>query len=204
MIEPFKIRTLPSCELTAKKNAKTWMISDMHFGHGNIIRFCNRPFNNTREMHDAIINCWNKTVGKEDLVIILGDVAYPGASADVTNYWLSRLNGKKFLIIGNHDSYGFINGCEAVIRHAAILKYDDEEILLSHHPGTIERDTKQWCIHGHIHNIGYLIDHERKNMNVSVEKINYTPISLKELLKMRTKKKQVLYLTGDYKPKSEE
>jgi len=75
--------------------------SDYHFGHYNLMaKYCNRPFKTTQEMDEKIILNHNKIVGQDDEIYILGDIAMNtkyGAKC------LSRMNGKKYLLKGNHD-----------------------------------------------------------------------------------------------------
>lgn len=75
--------------------------SDTHFGHANIIRYCDRPFKDTDYMDQAIIENWNNTVSPEDTVFHLGDVAL--GNIDKSLACVSRLNGYKILKLGNHD-----------------------------------------------------------------------------------------------------
>ena len=56
-----------------KPNQKIWYTSDLHFGHRNVIRFCERPFENEKEMGKALIENWNETVGDNDIVFVIGD-----------------------------------------------------------------------------------------------------------------------------------
>lgn len=83
----------------------TWITSDLHFGHSNIMRFCpvtRARFNNdVNFMNEAMIREWNDCVQPEDMVYILGDVAFLSAQKAVAI--LRRLNGRKILIKGNHD-----------------------------------------------------------------------------------------------------
>jgi calcineurin-like phosphoesterase family protein len=75
--------------------------SDTHFGHARIIELCNRPFASVEEMNEAMIDNWNSVVGPKDSVVHLGDVALgPWVEWDGI---LSRLNGFKSLVVGNHD-----------------------------------------------------------------------------------------------------
>ena len=60
--------------MTTKATA-TWFTSDPHFGHANIIRFCDRPFDDVQAMNDALVHRWNAVVQPEDTVYVLGDVA---------------------------------------------------------------------------------------------------------------------------------
>lgn len=78
--------------------------ADLHFGHTNIIKMCNRPFNSIEEMDETLIANWNQTVRRNDEIYILGDLMLKG-SADVAHSYLSRLNGKKYFICGNHDRF---------------------------------------------------------------------------------------------------
>lgn len=75
--------------------------SDPHFGHKNIIRYCNRPFADVNHMTEELIKRYNEAIGPEDAVLWLGDCAFcsTGRFKDI----MDRLNGSKLLVIGNHD-----------------------------------------------------------------------------------------------------
>lgn len=75
--------------------------SDTHFGHENIIRYCDRPFKDTDEMDEAIIARWNETVSPEDTVYHLGDIALGQIAKSLPK--VARLNGYKIAVLGNHD-----------------------------------------------------------------------------------------------------
>lgn len=75
--------------------------ADHHFGHANIIRFTNRPFKDIDEMNEELIKRWNEKVGKEDFVYHLGDLSL--GSPQKTKEILDELNGKIYLIKGNHE-----------------------------------------------------------------------------------------------------
>lgn len=157
-------------------NKKIWFIADFHFGHDNVIRYCNRPFKTTTEMNTAMIKNFNKVVGKNDVVYILGDISWLNTQS--TKQIIKSLNGFKFLVKGNHDRKGnqyYRNmGFIEVYDHPIIL---DDKIALSHRP----LYTNYLNIHGHTHNV----KENKKGTNnfcVSVEMINYTPISLQEIV----------------------
>jgi len=78
-----------------------WFTSDTHFSHTNIIRYCDRPFRDTDHMNEVIIANWNSVVSPEDTVFHLGDVAL--GNIDKSLACVSRLNGYKILVVGNHD-----------------------------------------------------------------------------------------------------
>lgn len=79
----------------------TWFTSDHHFGHQNIIKYCDRPFDSVEEMNEVMIARWNDVVGTTDRVFVLGDFALGKISETLP--LAERLNGNKYLIPGNHD-----------------------------------------------------------------------------------------------------
>lgn len=146
---------------------KTFVTSDTHFGHQNIIKYANRPFTDWREMGEAMIERWNRSVQPEDTVYFLGDFAMgPGAKEDYVVEVLNRLNGFKRMILGNHDQpskwskgllsivmdYGFDN---AIVLDDQIhgVKIDGKNFVMCHFPLT-EWDQKHHGsvhLHGHTH-----------------------------------------------------
>lgn len=147
-----------------------FFISDLHLNHSNIIRYCDRPFRTVAEMNRVLIENWNKTVGKEDTVFFLGDLAF----GRYPEGWLKKLNGHIIFIKGSHDSIGI---------HSLVLHSGWDEFLLIHNPDQVN-GWKQWVIHGHKHNIAPFIDREHKRVNVSAEVVDYTPISLSDIRRM--------------------
>ncbi len=81
---------------------QTFFTADTHFGHTNIIKYCNRPFQITDEMDETIIKNWNDLVRNCDRVYHLGDFAF--GNTKKVNEYIDRLNGQIHLILGNHDS----------------------------------------------------------------------------------------------------
>jgi calcineurin-like phosphoesterase family protein len=82
---------------------KTWLTSDIHFGHANIIGYCNRPFETVDQMDKEIIRRWNNCISENDDVFFLGDFAFAKAQRIVDI--LSQLNFKHLMIVpGNHDT----------------------------------------------------------------------------------------------------
>jgi calcineurin-like phosphoesterase family protein len=164
-------------------NRNIWVISDTHFGHTNIIDYCNRPFESAREMDEKIVENWNATVGEKDIVYHLGDV-YFGTEGQKA---LPKLNGRKRLILGNHDS-----GKDQVLLRTfqkimVWRMFPEFGLLLTHvpvHEKTLAENpkrSKMINVHGHIHNQNA---YSSNYFNVSVEQIEYTPINI-ELLSIR-------------------
>lgn len=87
--------------------ARTFLTSDLHLGHENIIEYSERPFDSLAEMHETITHQWNAVVSSEDTVFVLGDVAMGDRQKELSQ--LLRLNGKKILINGNHDRCSPVN-----------------------------------------------------------------------------------------------
>ena len=80
-----------------------WFTSDLHFAHSNIIKYCNRPFKDTKEQDRVIIYNWNSVVKPEDKVYLLGDIGF--GSIQYIEHCISQLNGEIHLGIGNHDHH---------------------------------------------------------------------------------------------------
>lgn len=140
------------------KDQQIFFCSDPHFGHGNIMRFCDRPFSSTEEMDEYMIRTWNTRVKPKDVVFILGDFCF-GGSARWTEL-LERLNGKKYLILGNHDEknirQGYMKYFESVSYQMHIY-VNDQSIYLNHYPflcyaGSYRGEkTEVWQLFGHVH-----------------------------------------------------
>jgi calcineurin-like phosphoesterase family protein len=80
-----------------------WFTSDQHFGHSNVIQFCNRPFANVEEMNEALIENHNKVIRKGDLVYVLGDMFWRSLTLQQAMTIRARLNGQMFYVNGNHE-----------------------------------------------------------------------------------------------------
>lgn len=156
---------------------ETYFISDTHFFHSKIMQYENRPFNTVEEMNELMIANWNKVIKPEYLVFHLGDVALTGF--DKSQSVISRLNGHKFLIKGNHDShsndYYKRMGFDEVSDYPIIFR---DFYMLSHAPLYINHNMPYVNIHGHLHSNSV---NNEMFFNVSVENINYTPINFKKI-----------------------
>ena len=85
-----------------------FLVSDTHFGHAGVCRFTRRdgvtklrPWDSAEEMDEEMVRRWNDRVGPNDKVYHLGDVVMSRKSLAI----MSRLNGDKVLIRGNHDIF---------------------------------------------------------------------------------------------------
>lgn len=93
---------------------RLFFTSDTHFNHTNILQYCNRPFKTVDQMNETIITNWNNVVEPDDVVFHLGDFCLGGA--EEWDKILDRLNGRIYLVLGNHDlkniRQGFIDRFE--------------------------------------------------------------------------------------------
>lgn len=165
-------------------------ISDPHFGHKDMISFCNRPFTSVEEMDEELIKRWNNIVSNNDTVYILGDLIYK--SDKPPEYYLDKLNGKKILIKGNHDG-NFLKKIDVNKYFDGIYDYleiSDEGrwVVLFHYP-ILEWHVKfrgSYHLHGHVHNFKSealrYSNKEPKMFNVSADMIRFEPMTLDELI----------------------
>ena len=171
--------------------SEIWFTSDTHFGHKNILEYEKeaRPFDTVEEMNNAIITNWNKTVGKKDTVFHLGDFAFGRSSIGIAG----QLNGRKKLIMGNHDTYS----CHIYLAHFERLFgcYYWRRCILTHIPVHPEHLGSRFFLnaHGHMHSkvvktgVHYAVEEkafgemvwvsDQNYFNVSTEQNNLTPIN---------------------------
>lgn len=164
--------------------------SDTHFGHSNIIRFCNRPWKTVADMDRDMIAAWNARVADDDHVWHLGDFCYRNA-ADARSY-LRALNGHKHLVIGNHDHKGVLRLGDELgeffesVDYAACVQDGDRRIWMSHYP-LAEPPKHVWCLYGHVHgNKGWdgykLVRGFERCLNACADVNNYVPVTFDELV----------------------
>lgn len=163
---------------------KTWFISDSHFSHKNIIDYCNRPFLSIEEMNDTLIYNWNKIVKNNDRVFMLGDFALCGKDKIIEIG--QKLNGRKILILGNHDGASlptyYNAGFEMVSKFPIIFQ---DFFILSHEPiEFLPLNTPFVNIFGHVHNDMRFPTITPRGACVSVERWNYMPVEFNQLISL--------------------
>lgn len=181
---------------------RLFVVSDLHFMHDNVIKFCNRDV--TPEEHDEmIIREFNSVVSEDDIVINLGDIAYGMHNyrypKETLKNLYSRLNGSHILVRGNHDE----ETDEFYRRELGFLSVHEYLQIgtnfFCHYPATEDKWTtkkqremneifnKSGCTrlyHGHIHN--KVVDDEFlrntfTHINCCVDANNFKPVFIKEL-----------------------
>lgn len=169
-----------------------FVISDLHFGSDNIIKYCNRPFINADHARKQMIDNWNKVVKPDDTVYVLGDfiMGQPETVPDILN----QLNGHIVLVRGNHDTKRklgiYAQYPEKVEVHDIFYKpYRGLYFVMCHFPITDEgfldmvvQDNSEVCVlHGHVHDKEPFFNPLNHTFNVSADVVNFTPISLKDI-----------------------
>jgi len=180
--------------------------SDLHFNHGNIIGYCDRPYSNTWEMNTSLVENWNETVTEKDEVIIIGDLIMGQLNKGL--HLVSQLNGKKYLIPGNHDKVlpinkpnetkiqKYIDAGITFMNHFELINIDGIRIGLSHFPHTTNPNYKyyeyvpknngqfQILFCGHVHE-KWLTN--KNQINVGVDQWDYKPVPQEWLIQMARK-----------------
>ena len=160
-----------------------YYISDPHFGHEKIISLCERPFSSSEEMDLEMLSRFNQRVGFDDELWIIGDFScsFKAENTDYLNSIFWRLNGKKHLVIGNHDTSEVLNLPWETIHDQVEVRDEDAVFFLNHYPMMTWPGARNGAcnLFGHIHNNwpGSL-----NSANMSVEHWNYTPATAIEIL----------------------
>lgn len=179
--------------------SQVFFTSDTHFGHSNIIKYCQRPFNSAEHMDEVLINNWNEVVSPQDIVFHLGDFCF-GSDKEWIKI-LQRLNGTKYLILGNHDLKKIANSNQikdyfADINMQMRVVVDKQKMLLNHYPFLCFEGGYQnvWQLFGHVHSSKHStgLDKERlvhlfpTQYDVGVDNNNYRPVSFSQVSQIIT------------------
>ncbi len=175
-----------------------YYISDLHLRDQAIFDKCKRPFKNLEEMERAIIRNWNSKVKEEDTVYVLGDIANDNPSS-IEVY--RRLNGKKHLIVGNHDHIILNEIKESKIfediEFIDVINDSGHKICICHYPimDWMEFNRDGYLVYGHVHNKtaknGYAYKQikeyysNKPAFNCGVDVNNFSPVTLKEMIKSK-------------------
>ncbi|MDE0223681.1 MAG: hypothetical protein OXP28_00930 [Gammaproteobacteria bacterium] len=172
-------RELPARSLAQSRGA-TWVWSDLHLGHENIIRYTNRPFEDVAEMNARLYANWDAAVGEKDTLVFVGDIAMRTALCDTTWQRIREGPGRtKILVVGNHDLTGSgtlrVDGFDDI---CSVLCVDgDVPLVFTHMPLATVPDG---CanVHGHTHDARPT---RSPHINVSVEQLAYRPVPLERI-----------------------
>lgn len=179
-----------------------YYISDLHFGHINILKYDDRPFLDIETHDKALISNWNGKIQPDDDVYILGDISW--YSPDKTIEIVKQLKGKKHLIVGNHDSKlvknkSFRDLFVEVCEYKEIVD-NKMNIVLSHYPIPCFKNHYHngwYMLYGHVHNAWEwnMMEHIKKemkelyltscnmyNVGCMMKYMNYTPQTLGNII----------------------
>ncbi len=175
--------------------SKIFFTSDHHFGHKNIIKFSERPFKDVQEMDEVLIQKWNEKITEEDEVYYLGDLGL--CSSGKMKKILERLNGKKYLINGNHEKSA--QNCSEHFEwikdyHELVIEDDEfprgQQLLVLFHYSMREWNASHWGsyhLYGHSH--GTLSDDKNAlSFDIGVDCHDFYPLSYEEVKEIMKKK----------------
>jgi calcineurin-like phosphoesterase family protein len=175
-----------------------WFTADTHFGHKNIIEYANRPFSSIEEMNESLIRNWNDHVSFDDEVYHLGDVGLcsPGQLKKI----LERLNGKIYLIKGNHeksaeackDRFEWIKDYFELIIPDNDFHQGRQLVVLMHYPMRVWQASHYGAYHLYGHTHGSLRDDITSlSFDVGVDCHQFTPISYNEVKNIMNRKQWI-------------
>ena len=170
---------------------KKFYISDTHLGHERLLAMQPRPFSTIEEHDEYLIMAWNDVVRDEDIVYHLGDFAFSlSRDADRIREIFGRLNGRKYLVIGNHDTdkKGNLHPTLASLNWAArpehALRTCDggRDVYMSHYAGRTWPSQHHGAVHFYGHSHGRLPGHGlSRDVGVDVDDVAFTPRTFAEL-----------------------
>ncbi len=184
---------------------KVWFTADLHLGHGNIIKYCQRPFLSAQERErarsdsrgkwrisdetirahdDALLDAINSRIEPEDVLWLLGDFCWGGL--DVATAYRERIRCRHVhLVWGNHDHHSIRPLFDRAI-DMGMIKVEGVDVWLCHYPMRTwdKRFHGSWHVYGHVH--GRLMGEDARHTSmltrdVGVDACNYQPISFEEL-----------------------
>ena len=172
----------------------TYWTADTHYNHKNIMTYCNRDFGNTNKMNQHLITCHNKVVKPQDTLIHLGDV-YMSNKTNAMKA-LRKLNGRKILVLGNHDNLPLSEWKEVFdeVYSWYIIEHQNYYVVMAHDPietiainSNLGFDKPVIMLNGHIHDTALSTPdgHGNFSINVGVDVNDYYPMSFNQILDRR-------------------
>lgn len=169
---------------------RLFFTSDLHLGHFNIIRYCNRPFKSIQEMDDTLIHNINERVEQDDMLFHLGDFCFSRSSeaSDAPkkpfDYYRSRIVCNNIIFLrGNHDQ----NNSVRTHIQSMVLYYGKNTINLTHYPDHAESKYDLNLV-GHVHdkwkfrtNTVWDLEKISYTINVGVDVWNFRPVTFEEI-----------------------
>lgn len=168
-----------------------WFTSDTHFGHENVLKFTDRPWETIWQMNDAIVDSINGRVAVDDELYILGDFSFKMTAQDAYGLRKRIACRRIHLVPGNHDkdwTQPAVAGAFTVEPPICVLKIDVQKIVLCHYPMADWQGMSHgsWHLHGHIHSSGGAYNEFNRKQgllryDVGCDANGHSPVSLDEL-----------------------
>ncbi|MEH2536477.1 MULTISPECIES: metallophosphoesterase [unclassified Bradyrhizobium] len=179
----------------------TFLIADPHFFHAGIIRLCQRPFADVREMNNVLKMSWNAVVGDNDDVIVLGDFAHRAGDAKELRALFDSLQGRKHLVIGNHDGPNTLALPWATPPKDILLcSVESTRLVLCHYAMRVWPSMRKGStlhLFGHSH--GRLAGTQR-SADIGVDVLGWAPLRLNQIKAHLAKLPPLSDLEGDPDP----
>jgi calcineurin-like phosphoesterase family protein len=161
-----------------------YLAGDLHLGDSAVLEYTGRPFASIGEMNETLVSRWNAVVDSDDEVVFLGDLTVPSGPTTVRR-WLRRLRGNIVFVAGDHDD-GARRTRATDVSRAYRFEAGGYRFRCVHDPEDAHQTWDGWVIHGHHHDMRPaefpFIDPANRRINVSVELLEYEPISVSELV----------------------
>lgn len=181
--------------------SRRYWTADWHLGHGNIIKYCERPFNSIEHMTERIVGNANMRVKEDDVLVHVGDFCTRGVCKGVEGLrlyyrdYVKLVNGSIVLLEGNHDPQ---NKTKTVGRYM-FAKIGEYMAFVSHYPTDSDihppslidavYNTCHFAICGHVHEKWKTMKHHVThgqapllNINVGVDQHKFNPVSDDEII----------------------
>lgn len=167
-----------------------FITADTHFNHENILKFTDRPWSTLEEMNEGLIDRWNAKVGPRDDIWHLGDFAFIHPDGIPIDELFARLNGRKHLVVGNHDEKNsrVMKLPWVKIEHLAKLRYEGRRAVMCHYP------LETWAyahrgvlmFHGHSHGTLQRVIPHRFDVGVDAlgKHADHGPIDVEDLFNL--------------------
>ena len=174
-----------------------YFTSDLHIGHDKDFLWGPRGFSSSKEHDEAIIENWNKTIHKNDIVYVLGDLMM-GSNHQYALDCFSSLNGKIAFALGNHDTINkanVYNQCTTFDQlalmdgnmYANIIKSGKWSFYISHYPTMLadlfagKKEPRLICLHGHTHSKDKFQYLQHCCYNVALDAHNNMPVNIETI-----------------------
>ena len=169
----------PVCEFN-EPDETVLVISDLHLGHENVIEYSNRPFDDVDEMNSVLWANLTAALAPENVLVVVGDMAMARAINEETRQKIRSLTCRhRHLVFGNHDLTGAgqlrAEGFDDV--WSLMVSGGEPPLIWTHYPLN-EVPAGYVNIHGHVHDSP---PRPSPHINVSVEQLDYRPVSLAAL-----------------------